>query len=110
MPFKDMAKAMADNNQAKLDKRASEIDSMRKVLNGLFDMQKAQVDIQKAQLTGVQQSVKAEQQQEKIKADLISKYMAGKGQAPQGVPVDSFTKDREVDDQGLPILAPMGNR
>lgn len=107
--FTDIAMAISEKNMNEVDQQMQAIKSEKEMSQSVFDQQLAALRAVKAQQKIENESVKAQQKQEKLNKDLIKAMVDGGQMGPMAVGgqmVDGFAGQPEVDAeaQGLPII------
>lgn len=107
--FKDMAMALAQKNSIDTDAQLSELKNQKDSALQFFNLQIAQAELQKNEQNAVQNQMKADEKRNKLKMDLITKFMEQEGQGGNIAIGDDMIgqlagEQVSPDAQGLPIL------
>ena len=111
MSFEQMAGFMAGKQSLESEQELQQVQSLKKVLDEIFSIQISQKKLTHEQNKSQEQEMKAQQKEQKLNADLISKMMTAQPGQPvvgNGKIIDQFAPPIEPEAQGLPMLDMQG--
>jgi hypothetical protein len=107
--FHKMAEAMATKNNIDTDAQLNDIKNQKDSIMQFFNIKIAELELQKNEQKAVEQGIKTQQKENKLKQDLISEYMKSEqAQGPMAIGDDMVGQlagtQIAPDAEGLPVL------